>query len=345
MSRIEEVVNPRTGLVEVFLNGRRLEDMGDDRTAIEVEILKLIEDLPTGEGDEERNAILARIAMHLGNGNTSLVGIKDVLRDIYDKIGEGGGGGGSSEEIERVKRELLILINILDRRIEEIEESKLVAGEGIIIEGNVISTTQDTYIDKLIDDYMKLLKEYNKLHSRLVQLQSEMSVLQEKNTRLEQDNARVKRELREMTDRYDSAKSEITRLNEKIQCLEEEIASDENYKLYKKYERLYHQEQITSNSLREDLREAANKYDRAKSEIAKLNREIQRLEEIIVKKEDYKLYKKYEQLYQQAQREADKWRTEFEQLLRSKKNTTKIKTIVNHVDCLTGRPVTTTFIR
>jgi len=237
MSKIEEKYNERTGQIEVFLNDRRIDTLENDQTNIELEILKnLIDGLPGGDVEEQRNRILGMISHHLGDGNNSLLSIKDVLVDIYNKIGE----GGSSEEIERVKRELLLLIELLNQKIEE---SKLVAGEGIVIKGNVISTTGGSYVDKLISDYEKLEQDFNKVSARNIKLAGEVSVLNDKLVRAEQENKGLTKELQQTTNKYEKSLIEITKLDTEVKRLEEIIASGEDYKMYKKYEQLYYQAQ------------------------------------------------------------------------------------------------------
>lgn len=251
MSKIEEKYNERTGQIEVYLNDRRIDTLENDQTNIELEILKnLIESTPEcTDVDKKRNKILRMISNHLGDGNNSLISIKDVLVDIYNKIGE---GGGSSEEIEKVKRELLLLIHLLDKKIEE---SKLVAGEGILIEGNVISTTGSSYIEKLISDYEKLKQEYDELLAKNIQLEGQVSVL---NNRLEQcskENQRLTNELKQITIQYEKSLVEIAKLNSEIQRLEEIIASGEDYKLYKKYQQLYYRAEAEAAKYKKELDE------------------------------------------------------------------------------------------
>lgn len=233
-NKIEEKINPRTGLREVFLNGSRLEDIGDDQTALLVEIVKMLEDMPSGESDCQRNIILEKIAEHLGAGNNSLQNIKSVLINICDKIGEG-----SSEEIDRVKEELLLLIQILDQKIEQ---SKLVAGEGIIIEGNVISTTKGSYVDKLIDDYEKLKQQYDLLLKRYNTLQSEYSKLQVEYSRLEELKENFFAQLKELEIKYENSLVTISNLEKEVKRLEEIIASGEDHKLYEEYRQMYMKE-------------------------------------------------------------------------------------------------------
>lgn len=71
MSKIEEVLNERTGQIEVFLNGKRLEDLGDDHTAILLEILKKLLTI-NGESGEE----------------IDLSHIEELLIQILEKTGE-----------------------------------------------------------------------------------------------------------------------------------------------------------------------------------------------------------------------------------------------------------------
>ena len=236
MSKIEERINPKTGAKEVFLNGDRLEDAKDDRAALQIEIVKMLENMPSGDDDHQRNIILEMISNHLGDGNNSLQDVKDVLISICDKIGE----GGSSEEIERVKEELLLLINLLDQKIEQ---SKLVAGKGIIIEDNVISTTENSYIDKLIDDYEKLNQQHRQLQIRYKTLESKYSELEVQYRRLEEQKESLEARLREMTNNYNHSLTIISKLEKEIKRLEEIIASGKDYKMYKKYEQMY-QEQV-----------------------------------------------------------------------------------------------------
>lgn len=70
MSKIEEVINQRTGNAEVFLNGRRLDDF-DDHTAIQLEILKK---LLTIDGES--------------GGEIDLSHIEELLLEILNKTGE-----------------------------------------------------------------------------------------------------------------------------------------------------------------------------------------------------------------------------------------------------------------
>lgn len=71
MSKIEEVLNERTGQIEVFLNGRRLENLGNDHTTILLEILKKLLAI-NGERGEE----------------IDLSHIEELLIQILDKTGE-----------------------------------------------------------------------------------------------------------------------------------------------------------------------------------------------------------------------------------------------------------------
>lgn len=211
ITKIEEIVNPRTGVTEIFLNGKRLEDIGDDQTDIQLEILKnLLEGLPTGQDiDEKRNKILRKIASHLGNGNDSLISIKDVLVGIYEKIAD----SGASEEIERVKEELLVLIHLLDLKIEE---SKLVAGKGIIIEGNVISTTEQSHIDEVIEMYEKLKVKYKELQLINELLKNENSQLKSTLERLQREIDSLQVQLEKQQKDCDARISELTNNYEKI---------------------------------------------------------------------------------------------------------------------------------
>ena len=258
MTKIEEKINPRTGEVEVFLNDKRLEDLGGDQTSIELEILKnILESSPEGNDvDKKRNKILRMISNHLGDGNNSLISIKDVLVDIYNKIGE---CSGSSEEIEKVKRELLLLIHLLDKKIEK---SKLVAGEGILIEGNVISTTGGSYIEKLISDYEKLKQEYDELIDKNIQLEGQVSVLNNRIESCSKENQILTNELKQITMQYEKSLVEIAKLNSEIQRLEEIIVSGEDYKLYKKYQQLYYRAEKEASKYKKTLDEltGANKY-------------------------------------------------------------------------------------
>ena len=211
MTKIEQIINPITGEVEVFLNGKRLESLLDDQTDIQLETLTNLLDIQ--------------------DGDASLASIKDVLLDIYNRIGDEQG-----EAMDKLKKELLILIQLLDQKIEE---NKLVAGEGIVIDGNVISTTNGLYIDKLISDYEKLQNEYNKLLAQNKELEGKVSVLNNRLERCSQENQILNTDLKQMTLQYEQTLVEIAKLNSEIKRLEEIIASGADYKLYKKYQQLY----------------------------------------------------------------------------------------------------------
>lgn len=234
MTKIEQIINTRTGEVEVFLNGKRLESLIDDQTDIQLETLKNLLDIQEGDA--------------------SLASIKDVLLDIYNRIGDEQG-----EAIDKLKKELLILIRLLDQKIEE---NKLVAGKGIVIDGNVISTTNGTYLDKLISDYEKLQNEYNKLLAQKKESEGQVSVLNNRLERCSQENQRLTNELKQITIQYEKSLAEIAKLNSEIQRLEEIIASVEDYKLYKKYQQLYYQVVAEAAKYKKALDEltGANKY-------------------------------------------------------------------------------------
>lgn len=71
MNKIEEVLNERTGQTEVFLNGKRLENLDNDHTTILLEILKKLLTI-NGERGEE----------------IDLSHIEELLIQILDKTGE-----------------------------------------------------------------------------------------------------------------------------------------------------------------------------------------------------------------------------------------------------------------
>lgn len=234
MTKIEQRINPRTGEVEVFLNGKRLESLIDDQTDIQLETLKNLLDIQEGDA--------------------SLASIKEVLQDIYNRIGDEQG-----EAIDKLKKELLTLIHLLDLKIEE---NKLVAGEGILIEGNVISTTGGSYIEKLISDYEKLKQEYDELLAKNIKLEGQVSVLNNRLEHCSKENQRLTNELKQITMQYEKSLVEIAKLNSEIKRLEEIIASGEDYKLYKKYEQLYYQAAAEAAKYKKMLDEltGANKY-------------------------------------------------------------------------------------
>lgn len=234
MTKIEQIINPITGEVEVFLNGKRLESLLDDQTDIQLETLKNLLDIQEGDA--------------------SLASIKDVLLDIYNRIGDEQG-----ESIDKLKKELLILIQLLDQKIEE---NKLVAGEGIVIDGNVISTTNSSYLDKLISDYEKLQNEYNKLLAQNKELEGQVSVLNNRLERCSQENQILNTELKQITLQYEQTLVEIAKLNSEIKRLEEIIASGTDYKLYKKYQQLCYQAEAEASKYKKALDEltGANKY-------------------------------------------------------------------------------------
>ena len=213
MTKIEQIINPRTGEVEVLLNGKRLESLLNDQTDIQLETLKNLLDIQEGDA--------------------SLASIKDVLLDIYNRIGDEQG-----ESIDKLKKELLILIQLLDQKIEE---NKLVAGEGIVIDGNVISTTNGSYLDKLISDYEKLQNEYNKLLAQNKELEGQVSVLNNRLERCSKENQILNTDINKMTLQYEQTLAEIAKLNSEIKRLEEIISSGTDYKLYKKYQQLCYQ--------------------------------------------------------------------------------------------------------
>lgn len=234
MTKIEQIINPITGEVEVFLNGKRLESLLDDQTNIQLETLKNLLDIQEGDA--------------------SLASIKDVLLDIYNRIGDEQG-----EAMDKLKKELLILIQLLDQKIEE---NKLVAGEGIVIDGNVISTTNGSYLDKLISDYEKLQNEYNKLLAQNKKLEGKVSVLNNRLERCSQENQRLTNELKQMTLQYEQTLAEIAKFNSEIKRLEEIIASGTDYKLYKKYQQLCYQTEAEAAKYKNALDEltGVNKY-------------------------------------------------------------------------------------
>ena len=234
MTKIEQIINPRTGEVEVFLNGKRLESLLNDQTDIQLETLKNLLDIQEGDA--------------------SLASIKDVLLDIYNRIGDEQG-----ESIDKLKKELLILIQLLDQKIEE---NKLVAGEGIVIDGNVISTTNGLYIDKLISDYEKLQNKYNKLLAQNKELEGQVSVLNNRLESCSKENQILNTDLKQMTLQYEQTLVEIAKLNSEIKRLEEIIASGTDYKLYKKYQQLYYQAEAEAAKYKKTLDEltGVNKY-------------------------------------------------------------------------------------
>ena len=234
MTQIEQIINPVTGEVEVFLNGKRLESLLDDQTDIQLETLKNLLDIQEGDA--------------------SLASIKDVLLDIYNRIGDEQG-----ESMDKLKKELLILIQLLDQKIEE---NKLVAGEGIVIDGNVISTTNGSYLDKLISDYEKLQNEYNKLLAQNKELEGQVSVLNNRLERCSKENQILNTDLKQMTLQYEQTLVEIAKLNSEIKRLEEIIASGKDYKLYKKYQQLCYQAEAEAVKYKKALDEltSVNKY-------------------------------------------------------------------------------------
>ena len=234
MTQIEQIINPVTGEVEVFLNGKRLESLLDDQTDIQLETLKNLLDIQEGDA--------------------SLASIKDVLLDIYNRIGDEQG-----ESMDKLKKELLILIQLLDQKIEE---NKLVAGEGIVIDGNVISTTNGSYLDKLISDYEKLQNEYNKLLAQNKELEGQVSVLNNRLERCSKENQILNTDLKQMTLQYEQTLVEIAKLNSEIKRLEEIIASGKDYKLYKKYQQLCYQAEAEAAKYKKALDEltSVNKY-------------------------------------------------------------------------------------
>lgn len=228
MTKIEEIENPKTGLLEVFLNDKRVDTLENDQTNIQLEILKnLVETIPAGESsDEERNQILQMISNHLGDGNNSLVNIKDVLESIYHKI-----DGGNTEEIERVKKELLLLIHLLEQKIEE---QKLVAGRGIIIEGNVISTTEQSHLDEVIELYEKLKAKYK-------ELQHQYELVINENTQLKSTIQRLQREINSLKEQLDKIQKDCTDKISELKNYYEKIISNNNttiLELNKEIERL-----------------------------------------------------------------------------------------------------------
>ena len=192
--------------------------------------------------------------LDIQDGDASLASIKDVLLDIYNRIGDEQG-----EAMDKLKKELLILIQLLDQKIEE---NKLVAGEGIVIDGNVISTTNGLYLDKLISDYEKLQNEYNKLLAQNKELEGKVSVLNNRLEHCSQENQRLTNELKQMTLQYEQTLAEIAKFNSEIKRLEEIIASGKDYKLYKKYQQLYYQTEAEAVKYKKALDEltGANKY-------------------------------------------------------------------------------------
>ena len=237
MTKIEQIINPITGEVEVFLNGKRLESLLDDQTDIQLETLKNLLDIQEGDA--------------------SLASIKDVLLDIYNRIGDEQG-----ESMDKLKKELLILIQLLDQKIEE---NKLVAGEGIVIDGNVISTTNGSYLDKLISDYEKLQNEYNKLLAQNKELEGKVSVLNNRLERCSQENQILNTDLKQITLQYEQTLAEIAKLNSEIKRLEEIIASGKDYKLYKKYQQLCYQAEAEAEKYKKALYEltGVNKYKKS----------------------------------------------------------------------------------
>ena len=201
MSKIDERINKR-GELETFLCGKRLEEIGQDEVRILVELLKETE---------------------VQNGNTNE--LKNLLSEIEQIIKSDSGSGGDY-------RHLLELIEPLREKIEKVEtKSTYTAGDGIVIKNNVISSTNSTYIEKLISDYEHLRSDYEHLKNQIDELLGTNSELEVRIVSLNTENNHLSTDLDRTKVKYREEHSQVVKLLAQIKELEEELSKREDYKL------------------------------------------------------------------------------------------------------------------
>ena len=200
MSKIDERINKK-GEIETFLCDKRLDKMSQDEVRLLVELLKESE---------------------VQNGNTNE--LKSILSEIEQIIKEGESGGDY--------KHLLELIELLREKIQEVEINSIyTAGEGIVIKDNVISSTNSTYIEKLISDYEHLKTEYDRLEKQRNELLSRIIVLEDNISSLKTENNHLSNDLDRSKAKYREEHSQVVKLLAQIKELEEELSKREDYKL------------------------------------------------------------------------------------------------------------------
>ena len=200
MSKIDERINKK-GEIETFLCDKRLEKMSQDEVRLLVELLKESE---------------------VQNVNTNE--LKIILSEIEQIIKE------SESDVDY--KHLLELIELLREKIKEVEINSIyTAGEGIVIKNNVISSTNSTYIEKLISDYEHLKTEYESLEEQRNELLSRIIVLEDNISSLKTENNHLSNDLDKYKVNYREEHSKVVKLLAQIKELKEELSNREDYKL------------------------------------------------------------------------------------------------------------------
>lgn len=200
MSKIDERINKK-GEIETFLCDKRLDKMSQDEVRLLVELLKESE---------------------VQNVNTNE--LKIILSEIEQIIKE------SESDVDY--KHLLELIELLREKIKEVEINSIyTAGEGIVIKNNVISSTNSTYIEKLISDYEHLKTEYESLEEQRNELLSRIIVLEDNISSLKTENNHLSNDLDKYKVNYREEHSQVVKLLAQIKELKEELSKREDYKL------------------------------------------------------------------------------------------------------------------
>ena len=216
MSKIEEVINQRTGQTEVFLNGRRLEDLGDDQTDIQLEILKKLLTIDGESGEEIDLSHIEELLMQILE-KTGGVSFDDAVQQIIvennnltNQLRE------ANNQIDKLNADVHILLVNEDKLKRDLKTANIQLKETRTALANTIQQKNE------LDEELKQSRdENNQLKDRNREQSKQITELKENNTAKDATIRKQQERINELT-KGDLAK-ENNELRMKVARMDNEL--------------------------------------------------------------------------------------------------------------------------